>query len=364
MRVQRTTRKYRRSRTLVLYWVGNQLAYFDCRTGERRTLSIDVVPLLGQLDQWATARMLAKQSPDLGDVASVEALLRDLVSMGLAESDAQPSTEWPWLQWMPEAAFFHFGTRDGRYPEDFLAREAQLRDKAKVHPPPPATKSVPGPRLPLPSPLTAGDLGQALQARRTWRNFATEPVALSAVATILGLTWGVRARGYVEGQGEVIFKTSPSGGSRHPIEVYLIANRIAELPSGVYHYQCQTHELVTVGGAIPEDHVIELLAHQYYFGPAAALFVMTARFERTMWRYPITRAYRAVLAEAGHLGQTFCLLATHFGLGPFTTMAFHDSRLEQAIGIRDAGESSLYVVGLGTRATALTSHPGTIPPRR
>lgn len=310
-----------------------------------------------------SAQTLVKRMPDLGDTRSVRTLLDDLVSMALVESEDSASDGWPWLEWMPEAAFFHFGTRDGEYPVDFLARESQLREKALRTPPPPITRAVKGPRVALPPPLSAGALGTALLQRRTWRNFAAQPVALDTIATILAMTWGVRARGVVEGQGEVIFKTAPSGGSRHPIEVYLVANRIAELPAGIFHYQCRTHELIRVGDAIPPSRLVELLGHQYYFGPAAALFVMTARFERTMWRYPIARAYRAVLAEAGHFGQTFCLLATHFGLAPFTTMAFHDSALERLIGIRDASESALYVVGLGPRPRSLSGHPGAIPPR-
>ena len=40
---------------------------------------------------------------------------------------------------------------------------------------------------------------------------------------------------------------------------------------------------------------------------AAALFLMTAVFRRTMWKYHLARAYRVVLLDAGHLCQTFCL---------------------------------------------------------
>jgi SagB-type dehydrogenase family enzyme len=77
--------------------------------------------------------------------------------------------------------------------------------------------------------------------------------------------------------------------------------------------------------------------------------VMTAVFARTQWKYPASRAYRAVLLDAGHLGQTFCLVATWLGLAPFCTMALADSRIERDLGIDGVTESVLYAAGVGVR---------------
>jgi nitroreductase len=59
------------------------------------------------------------------------------------------------------------------------------------------------------------------------------------------------------------------------------------------------------------------------------------------------RAYRAILLEAGHLGQTFHLVATALGLGPFTSIAFHDSRLESLLGVDGIDEAALYLAAAG-----------------
>jgi SagB-type dehydrogenase family enzyme len=88
-------------------------------------------------------------------------------------------------------------------------------------------------------------------------------------------------------------------------------------------------------------------AGQRYFSGAAALFIMTAVFARTMWKYGRARAYRVVLLDAGHLGQTFCLTATRLGLAPFTTAALKDSLIENDLGIDGISESVLYVTGVG-----------------
>jgi SagB-type dehydrogenase family enzyme len=80
---------------------------------------------------------------------------------------------------------------------------------------------------------------------------------------------------------------------------------------------------------------------------AAALFLMTAVFARTMWKYHHARAYRVVMLDAGHLCQTFCLVATWLGLGPFCTAALDDERIEKDLGIDGVNESVLYVAGVG-----------------
>jgi SagB-type dehydrogenase family enzyme len=93
------------------------------------------------------------------------------------------------------------------------------------------------------------------------------------------------------------------------------------------------------------------IAHYYpsspYFARAPVHVFFTAVFERQVWRYPYARAYRAALAEAGHVCQTFCLSATWLGLAPFCLMGLADSLIEGDLGIDGVGESVLYAAGLG-----------------
>ncbi len=91
-------------------------------------------------------------------------------------------------------------------------------------------------------------------------------------------------------------------------------------------------------------------ADQPYAARSAALFIMTGIFARTMWKYHHPRAYRVVLLDAGHLGQTFCLTATRMGLAPFSTAALKDSLIEEDLGIDGISESVLYVTGVGVPA--------------
>lgn len=351
--------RYRRSPALVWYWSRSGLTCFDPRHRRRTALPPAIVATLDRLSDWTTAAKLRKGAPELGAEASVERLLRTLWQSGLL--DRHPDTPWKWDHWSPEAAFFHFGTRDASYPLDRPAHESALTRKAKTDPPPPATKTVEGRRLPLPSPVVGGELAQTLLERRTWRHFGSAAIDVAQLSTILQLTWGVQKWGIVKGQGRVALKTSPSGGARHSIEAYVLALDVRGLRRGAYHYDAARHELVDLGRRISPAIVTRLVANQKYFGRAAVTIVMTAVFARAMWRYPFSRAYRSLLTEAGHLGQTFCLLATAQNLAPFCTMAFSERHIEGLVGLDPAEEGAVYVVGVGTRGRPGTALPGRIP---
>jgi SagB-type dehydrogenase family enzyme len=135
---------------------------------------------------------------------------------------------------------------------------------------------------------------------------------------------------------------------------------VEQLRKCAYHYDAGTHELVDLERTVTRTAVARVLADQRWFADCSAVVVMTAVFERAMWRYPFNRAYRAVLTEAGHLGQTFCLVATALNLAPFCTMAFRDRELEQMIGVDGVSESAMYVVGVGTRPRGRVINPGKI----
>jgi len=164
---------------------------------------------------------------------------------------------------------------------------------------------------------------------------------------LLSLVWGVS--GYLDSSvfGKLIHKTSPSGGARHPGEVYVMALRVKGLSPGLYHYHPARHHLKRISTNATRDRAWLYCARQDYVRGAAALFIMTAIFRRSMWKYHLARAYRVVLLDAGHLCQTFCLVATWLGLAPFCTAALKDTLIEEDLGIDGIRESVLYVAGVG-----------------
>ena len=354
-----TADRFRRSPGVVISWDGNQALCFTWQSAERMPISIAALGLLHQLSDWTSAAELRDRIAPGGDVVMVTETIDLLHELGLVEREGQPSRHSEWLEWSPAAAFFHFATKNGVFPEDLAERDRELVEKAKTDPQPPPTKRVDGPRRRLPAgELSSADLHSALTKRRTWRRFADQPLPSSALGTLLNYTFGVRARGSVAGQGPVIVRTSPSGGSRHPVEAYLLAWNVDGLKSGAYHYDSDTMELVDLQRPIAATDIPALLAHQTYFAGAGAAVVMCPVFARTMWRYGHSRAYRTVLIDTGHLGQTFCLVATALGLAPFTTMAFSEAPLEELLRLDGVSECPIYVAGVGMPDPAAGGSPG------
>jgi SagB-type dehydrogenase family enzyme len=253
-----------------------------------------------------------------------------------------------WSRWNPAAGFFHLSTRNLRFADDDEEEFRELVRLAKSKPIPLPIKGYPNAKqIPLPNSSVDGEFARVLLQRRTWRKFSTEPVPLPTLGHLLGLTFGVRHWVKLPKIGSVAVKTSPSGGSMHPIEAYVLVRNVKGLAAGSYHYNGVDHRLELLKVGATSRDITRLLANQWWYGPAGFVVFLTAVFERTRWKYDYARAYRAVLIEAGHLCQTFCLTATSMGLAPFCTMAFADSKIEKTLGIDGISESAIYVAGAG-----------------
>ena len=121
--------------------------------------------------------------------------------------------------------------------------------------------------MPLPSAPDAGEFPLILKERRTWRKFSTKPVPLSDLAKLLGLAFGVQGWAKIPGLGRVAIKTSPSGGSLHPIEAYVLASNVKGLRPGIYYYDATRHQLVWLRRAIARNQLKNMIGHQWWIAP-------------------------------------------------------------------------------------------------
>jgi SagB-type dehydrogenase family enzyme len=353
----------RRTPYLMIYWEGGRFVVHDYATGTRTHADPVVCSVLDFFDRWRSIDGLVKHLADFTPRSvreTVAALERQqlLIRKGRPPNRTSAALE-QWAGWNPPAGFFHLSTKDGRYAPDQDAADAQLRKKARTIPMPPAIKRYSkAPRYRLPRVEAQGEFIDVLGSRRTWRHFSRRPLDVRDLSTLLGLTFGVRGWIEIPGVGRTPRKAAPSGGSRHPIEAYVVARRVEGLTRGIYHYRADRHELERVSRVT--RRVADYLPTQTYFNGAAALVLMTAVFPRVQWRYAFPRAYRVVLADAGHVCQNFCLTATWLGLAPFCSMALADTRIENDLGIDGVTESVVYAAGVGTRPRR-SSRPGFDP---
>jgi putative peptide maturation dehydrogenase len=308
---------------------------------------------------------------DLGELSSVSArswvwrvdeLARSLALRGLLVSDEQGEPfeglrrrdgELSALGWHPAAAAFHLetwwdGTRLGVPPRDGAAR----RRHPRVGPPQPPFYERGGERVGLAPGEDLGGLSRLLRARRTTRSFdVAKPVTSEDLATILRAVWGVDGTARLARGDTALRRSSPSGGGLHALEVYPIVRRVEGVTPGIYHYHVGDHQLERLASleADASGRLIENgTAGQWYFGDADVGFVLTARFARSYWKYRRhAKIFRALLVEAGHFSQTFYLVCTALGLGPFVTAALDDGELARALELDPLFEAPLALCGCG-----------------
>lgn len=337
-------------------WVSGRFVFENYATRKRVAAAPMACQVLDFFSDWHTAPELSHALPHYEEKSLARAV-RQLAQVTLLQCSNRP--EHPieknipqWKHWNPAGSYFHFSTKDGAYDFDAspgteatyfreLAARSAMPSSVKRHPD--------APLLPMLAPSRDSEFSQVLLSRRTWREFSTNPICYEDLSTLFWFTFRVQGWFDFYSIGKLACKTSPSGGARHPIEAYLLALKVEGLQRGVYHYAADTHELEWLRDLPRKRFLQSLTPTQGWWSDAAAMVLLTAVFARDYWKYPLPRAYRAVLIDAGHLCQTFCLTATWLGLAPFCTMALADSKIEHLLSIDGVSEGAIYLAGVGSR---------------
>jgi SagB-type dehydrogenase family enzyme len=209
-------------------------------------------------------------------------------------------------------------------------------------------KEYPGSRrIELPKPKAApAPLHELLMNRKSVRDFADTPISTEQLSYLLWASTGIqrRERGHE-------FRTAPSAGARYPIETYIAANSVQGLPTGLYHYAIQQHLLEELKQGDCGKAVADAALGQSMCQDAAAVFIWTAVFQRTSWRYG-QRAYRYVYLDAGHIAANLALAAVAAGLGSCQIGALYDDEINTIIGVGGTDETVLYMSAVGVPARA------------
>ena len=185
----------------------------------------------------------------------------------------------------------------------------------------------------LPSPRVQShvSLEEALDRRRSVRDYTKEPLTWEEIGQLLwslqGITsdWGGRA--------------APSAGALYPLEVYVAT------AEGVHHYLPQGHQVEILSSSDVRQALWGPALLQNWVREAPAVFIIAALYERTESKYG-SRAERYVKLEAGHACQNLLLQAVALDLGAVPVGAFHDDQVQAALGLA-ADHRPLYLVPVG-----------------
>jgi len=193
----------------------------------------------------------------------------------------------------------------------------------------------------LPEPSREGTLTieKSLQTRRSVREFAQEPLQLKEVGQ---LAWA--AQGVTSPDG---LRTAPSAGALYPLEILVVANRVEDLPRGIYRYVPRSHALVRVAeaSATQAKELARAAAEQEFVGEAPAVFVISAVERRTAAKYG-PRARQYVLLEAGCAIENLALQAVALDLGSVVVGAFDERAVASLLQLEKA-EEPLALVPVG-----------------
>lgn len=201
-------------------------------------------------------------------------------------------------------------------------------------------------KIDLPEFLEIGEninisLFQSLKQRKSIRQFSKEPLSQEHLSYLLWASTGVQREelGYE-------FRTAPSAGALYPIETYLMVNNVEGLEKGVYHYLIKTHQLdeIKLGNFGKEISLAAL--NQVMCSEAAVVFVWTAIFFRSKWKYS-QRGYRYVYLDAGHIAENLALAATSLNLGSCHIAAIFDDEVNSILDVEGEEESAIYLTCVG-----------------
>jgi SagB-type dehydrogenase family enzyme len=198
--------------------------------------------------------------------------------------------------------------------------------------------------IPLPQPELPGepDLWNLLQQRRSRRSYNQHGLlSLNDLSSLLWATQGVTT-----GQGEHLFRTSPSAGALYPVETYLYANNVDPLEAGIYHFRPHRFDLEFLHKGNLARELAAAGLGQNMIMKAQVTFLWSAILERCKWKYR-QRAYRYIYLDAGHIGENLYLAGEAMGLSVCSIAAFYDDHVNNLIGLDGVEETIIYMATVG-----------------
>lgn len=332
---------------------------------EQKTLELPdlrYVQLLAELKEPGKVEDAAKIAARVleVDTETARGVILDLVETGIlcdasfAPPELAAVKHWIDRGWM-SALVLHLQTRDLPYgdngAEDATAAvNEDFRRRLAEKGPPSFWSSYPNrPAFPLPTdPLPERAVDEVLLQRRSNKPFKklTMPVgqlgAMLKHANVETVRLRKAAEARYRADPSVLLKSSFSA-----VESYFFAFDVQGLGPGLYHYDPREHSAVLLREGLFRDGVRKACIGQKRAGEGAVALVLTAVWERYMFRYQHPRAFRTLMINLSELAQKYLLLATTFDYEIFLTPQFLEKEAEPLMGMKIFEEFPSYVITLG-----------------
>jgi SagB-type dehydrogenase family enzyme len=178
--------------------------------------------------------------------------------------------------------------------------------------------------LPQPRYESQTSVEKALLERRSKREYRSEQLTLNEVGQLLWAAEGITH--------EREYRTAPSAGALYPLETYVVAGNVKNLPAGFYRYIPRRHELVPMFPGDIRRELCNAALYQESIREAPASLVFSAVFSRTTGKYG-KRGIRYVHMEAGNASQNVYLQSVSLNIGTVVIGAFDDASVRRALSL-------------------------------
>ena len=238
---------------------------------------------------------------------------------------------------------------------------AQFPADEGIFAPIPITKAIEAvERIELPAPGEVDvRLGEALARRRTRREFTSEPLTVGQLSTMLHNACGISGSMEAYGYSRIPLRTFPSSGGLQAPEVYISAQSVESVRSGIYYYDPIRHELALLREGAFGATLRSLALGQPWVESASVVFIISGSYERLRWKYG-ERGYRFMCIDAGLVAQNLHLVAEGLGLGACAIAGFADDAVERLLTIDGQDEMVLLLLCVGATDRAGKEGPGRV----
>lgn len=180
-----------------------------------------------------------------------------------------------------------------------------------------------GKTITLPKPMLKGTVSveEAIQARRSRREYKAKHITASQLSQLLWCAQGITKR-----QGRWSFRAAPSAGALYPMDVFAV------LPSGVYRYKPAGHQLEQIAEGDRRKQLEAACLGQGMVTAASVNLVITATYETCAAKYG-GRAERYCIIESGCISENIHIQCEALRLGTVIIGAFTDADVSSSLSL-------------------------------
>jgi SagB-type dehydrogenase family enzyme len=197
------------------------------------------------------------------------------------------------------------------------------------------------------------ELGEAINWRRSIRNYTGDMMRLDYLAAIVRSAAGVTAHAQVDlssgGTADLKLRAASSAGGLYPVDLHLAVLRVEGLDRALYRYDPVGDKLWQTGDGSDVDSVVQCIdvpEEIISVGRANVVFLLIARPWRTLRKYG-NRGMRYLFIEAGAIAQNIHLATVALGYGSVDCGSIYDDEAHEAMNLDGLHHALVHTVIVG-----------------